>query len=245
MRRWPASVRCRYRAVDSAFLSNCRVPTGAPCFPTREGFQRASSAPRPGPGAAAAGSPRDGGGCASLASAFMRLQSPLDPFADPPIPSLKAGRAGGARASAANMAVGPWQTGGITLTSSTSSGWRTCRSSSARSRRCATSTLAIGRNEIVGLIGDNGAGKSTLIKVMTGVLPPTSGRIFIRDREIDPARLLGAHGARPRDRDGLPGPLARRQAAALAQFLRRPADHQPLRLHRHQAGEGDRRRHPA
>ena len=45
--------------------------------------------------------------------------------------------------------------------------------------------LAIGRNEIVGLIGDNGAGKSTLIKVMTGVLAPTSGRIFIRDREID------------------------------------------------------------
>ena len=44
--------------------------------------------------------------------------------------------------------------------------------------------LAIARNEIVGLIGDNGAGKSTLIKVMTGVLSPTSGRIFIRDREI-------------------------------------------------------------
>ena len=46
--------------------------------------------------------------------------------------------------------------------------------------------LAIGRNEIVGLIGDNGAGKSTLIKVMTGVLAPTSGKIFIRDREIQP-----------------------------------------------------------
>jgi simple sugar transport system ATP-binding protein len=46
-------------------------------------------------------------------------------------------------------------------------------------------SLAIDRNEIVGLIGDNGAGKSTLIKVMTGVLRPTSGRIFIRDREID------------------------------------------------------------
>ena len=45
--------------------------------------------------------------------------------------------------------------------------------------------LAIGRNEIVGLIGDNGAGKSTLIKVMTGVLKPTAGRIFVRDREID------------------------------------------------------------
>ena len=45
--------------------------------------------------------------------------------------------------------------------------------------------LAIGRNEIVGLIGDNGAGKSTLIKVMTGVLKPSSGRLFIRDRELD------------------------------------------------------------
>src|SRR4029453_18804998 len=45
--------------------------------------------------------------------------------------------------------------------------------------------FSVGRNEIVGLIGDNGAGKSTLIKVITGVLPPTSGRIFIRDRELD------------------------------------------------------------
>lgn len=49
-------------------------------------------------------------------------------------------------------------------------------------------TLEIGRNEIVGLIGDNGAGKSTLIKIMTGVQKPTSGRLFVRDREIDFAR---------------------------------------------------------
>ena len=48
-------------------------------------------------------------------------------------------------------------------------------------------SLSIGRNEIVGLIGDNGAGKSTLIKVMTGVLEPTSGHIYIRDEEVDPA----------------------------------------------------------
>lgn len=46
-------------------------------------------------------------------------------------------------------------------------------------------TLSIGRNEIVGLIGDNGAGKSTLIKTLTGVLKPTSGRIYIRGRELD------------------------------------------------------------
>lgn len=43
----------------------------------------------------------------------------------------------------------------------------------------------VGRNEIVGLLGDNGAGKSTLIKIMTGVLTPTAGRMFIKGREID------------------------------------------------------------
>jgi simple sugar transport system ATP-binding protein len=48
-------------------------------------------------------------------------------------------------------------------------------------------SFTIGKNEIVGLIGDNGAGKSTLIKVMTGVLAPTSGRIFVRGEPIDPA----------------------------------------------------------
>ena len=45
--------------------------------------------------------------------------------------------------------------------------------------------LAIGRNEIVGLIGDNGAGKSTLIKTLTGVLKPSSGHIYIRDQQIN------------------------------------------------------------
>ncbi len=45
--------------------------------------------------------------------------------------------------------------------------------------------LSIGRNEIVGLIGDNGAGKSTIIKIMTGVIRPTAGRIFVRDQPVD------------------------------------------------------------
>jgi simple sugar transport system ATP-binding protein len=45
--------------------------------------------------------------------------------------------------------------------------------------------LAIGRNEIVGLIGDNGAGKSTLIKTLTGVIPPSSGTLYVRDEKVD------------------------------------------------------------
>jgi simple sugar transport system ATP-binding protein len=48
-------------------------------------------------------------------------------------------------------------------------------------------SLEVGANEIVGLIGDNGAGKSTLIKIVTGVLRPTSGRLYICDRLVDPA----------------------------------------------------------
>jgi simple sugar transport system ATP-binding protein len=42
----------------------------------------------------------------------------------------------------------------------------------------------VGRNEIVGLLGDNGAGKSTLIKIVSGVLRPTGGRISVRDQHI-------------------------------------------------------------
>ena len=45
--------------------------------------------------------------------------------------------------------------------------------------------LSVGRNEIVGLVGDNGAGKSTLIKIITGVLRPSAGSLYVRDREVD------------------------------------------------------------
>jgi simple sugar transport system ATP-binding protein len=44
--------------------------------------------------------------------------------------------------------------------------------------------LTIRRGEIVGLLGDNGAGKSTLIKVLSGAVPYTSGKIFIKGKEV-------------------------------------------------------------
>ena len=43
----------------------------------------------------------------------------------------------------------------------------------------------VGRNEIVGLIGDNGAGKSTLVKILTGVFPPTSGELYIAEQKVE------------------------------------------------------------
>jgi simple sugar transport system ATP-binding protein len=36
-------------------------------------------------------------------------------------------------------------------------------------------SIAIGQNEIVGLLGDNGAGKSTVVRMISGVTKPTSG----------------------------------------------------------------------
>ena len=91
--------------------------------------------------------------------------------------------------------------------------------------------LAVGRNEIVGLIGDNGAGKSTLIKVMTGVLAPTSGKIFIREREIQPGEysVRMAHDLSIetvyQDKS-----LAEKQPL-VAQFFRRQADREPIRVY--------------
>ena len=43
----------------------------------------------------------------------------------------------------------------------------------------------LGRNEIVGLLGDNGAGKSTLIKIVTGYYQPTSGEIYFNGQKVE------------------------------------------------------------
>ena len=45
-------------------------------------------------------------------------------------------------------------------------------------------TLTVNRGEIFGLIGPNGAGKSTLIKMLTTLLPPTSGSATVAGCDI-------------------------------------------------------------
>lgn len=44
-------------------------------------------------------------------------------------------------------------------------------------------SMNINQGEIVGYLGPNGAGKSTTIKMMTGVLEPTSGSILVNGSE--------------------------------------------------------------
>ncbi len=47
-------------------------------------------------------------------------------------------------------------------------------------------TLTVAPGEAVGLLGPNGAGKSTMIKMLTGILVPTAGRIRVCG--LDPVR---------------------------------------------------------
>ncbi len=48
----------------------------------------------------------------------------------------------------------------------------------------AETTLDIGENELVTLVGPSGCGKSTLLKLVAGLVPPTQGRIQVREQPV-------------------------------------------------------------
>jgi len=47
-------------------------------------------------------------------------------------------------------------------------------------------SLTVAEKEIFGLIGPNGAGKSTLVKMLTTLLPPSSGTARVAGYDIGP-----------------------------------------------------------
>jgi len=44
--------------------------------------------------------------------------------------------------------------------------------------------VKVNHGEIVGIIGANGAGKTTFVNMVTGYLKPTSGKVFLRGRDV-------------------------------------------------------------
>ena len=53
-------------------------------------------------------------------------------------------------------------------------------------------SFSVGRGEIVGLLGPNGAGKSTTVKILCGVLHPTSGDVRVLGRNPHRQRVENA-----------------------------------------------------
>lgn len=60
-------------------------------------------------------------------------------------------------------------------------------------------SFVVRRGEILGFLGPNGAGKSTTMKVMTGLIPPTSGRVSMAGHDVldDPMGMRRAIGYLP------------------------------------------------
>lgn len=57
-------------------------------------------------------------------------------------------------------------------------------------------SIDLRRGEVLALLGENGAGKSTLMKILSGIVPPTEGEIYIEGKKVQPrgvkeARALG------------------------------------------------------
>lgn len=45
-------------------------------------------------------------------------------------------------------------------------------------------SFSVGRGEVVGFLGPNGAGKTTTLRCLTGIVPPTAGRVRIAGHDL-------------------------------------------------------------
>jgi branched-chain amino acid transport system ATP-binding protein len=88
-------------------------------------------------------------------------------------------------------------------------------------------SLEVGAGEIVSLIGSNGAGKTTLMRVISGILPMTGGRILFDDEDIGrlPAHIRVVRGiAQVPEARQVFAPLSVDDNLRLGGFRRRAAD---------------------
>src|SRR2546425_10549203 len=59
-------------------------------------------------------------------------------------------------------------------------------------------SLRVAAGQVVAILGRNGAGKTTLLRGITGLTPPRSGRVLLRDEDIThlPAHAIARRGVR-------------------------------------------------
>jgi ribose transport system ATP-binding protein len=62
----------------------------------------------------------------------------------------------------------------------------------ASTRALVDVSIELAQGEVLGLIGENGSGKSTLSAIISGILQPDKGRMFIDDKEYSPASISDA-----------------------------------------------------
>ena len=49
---------------------------------------------------------------------------------------------------------------------------------------CSDISLAVGKGEVLALVGENGAGKTTLMNILMGLYTPDEGKIYINNKEV-------------------------------------------------------------